>query len=65
MRGRFRCALIILLMQGSGVENHPEDDDLTDEDDGHQVAAAVETHRDLGLKLKHGFFLFILTHSNI
>ena len=44
-------------MKGSGVENHPKDDDLTDEDDGHQVSIAVKTHGNLRLKLKHRLFL--------
>ena len=44
-------------MEGPGVEDHAEDDDLADEDDGHQVSVAVKTDGHLRLKLEHGVIL--------
>ena len=32
---------------------HSEDDDLAEEDDGHQIATAVQAHGYFAFKLKH------------
>ena len=52
-------SLSLLLTQGSGVEEHPEDDDLTEENDGHEVATAVQADGYFALKLKYSFGLLI------
>ena len=49
----------LLLVESSGEEEHSEDDDLTEENDGHQIAAAVQTHRYFALELKHSFGLLL------
>ena len=49
--------LSFLLAQSSGVEEHPEDDDLTEENDGHEVATAVQADGYFALKLKYSFGL--------
>ena len=49
----------LLLIQSPGVEEHPEDNDLTEENDGHEVATAVQAHGYFALKLKYSFGLLI------
>ena len=55
----FTGGIIFSVMKRSGVEDHSKDDDLADQDDGHQVSITVKTHRNLGLELEHGVVLIL------
>ena len=43
-KGNSVVSLILVLLQIPAVEEHPEHDDLTDEDDCHEVSSTVEAN---------------------
>ena len=47
----------LLLAESPGVEEHPEDNDLTEENDGHEIATTVQAHGYCALELEYSFGL--------
>ena len=52
-------SLSLLLVESPGVEEHPEDNDLTEENDCHEVAPAIQAHGYCALELKYSVSLLI------